>query len=244
MITEFEIEYRTKSGHDYGTYTCPKCGEKVKSRLSPSYLAKLSGCRKCGRVQAKEKYKSENRFLNGKTIPKNCVDCSIELNDENRAKTIHSYCVCVECQLKRRKKYRSKESAKLKNKNHNLKRRETKWNHVLFSLIKRRYPQTDLSPEYIKELWDKQNGLCFWFKIPMTITSKSKYPSKPSVDRLDNTKPYTKDNCVLCCYSANIGRNINNVDDWMVFLNTIKEQVIKEHEDKQKVSNNNELKIV
>lgn len=244
MITEFEVEYKTESGHSYGTYTCPKCGEKVKSRVNLSYLAQLTGCKKCAHNMKLEKYKSENRFMNGKEFPKKCVDCDIELDDENRSKTIDSYCVCVECQLKRRKKYRNKESTKLKNKNYNLKRRETKWNHVLFSLIKRRYPQTDLSPEYIKELWDKQNGLCFWFKIPMTITRKSKYPSKPSVDRLDNSKPYTKDNCVLCCYSANIGRNINNVEAWMVFVNTIKEQVIKEHEDKQNFANNNGLEVV
>lgn len=236
MITEFEIEYKTKSGHNYGTYTCPKCGEKVKSRLSASYLAKLSGCRKCGRVKSKEKYKSENKFLNGKSIPTNCKICNVEMNETNRARNSKSsklWCICKKCHLEKRKISRNKESAKLKNKNYNLKRREIKWNSVLFSLIKRRYPQTDLSAEYIKELWDKQNGLCFWFKIPMTITSKSKYPSKPSIDRLDNSKPYTKDNCVLCCYSANIGRNANNVDDWMVFLNTIKEQVIKENEEKR-----------
>lgn len=240
MITEFEVEYRTENGHDYGKYVCPICKEKIKSRLSPSYLSKISSCTKCRRIKVKEKFASENRFLNGKTIPTNCKECSVELDETNRAKNNKEnkkcgklWCICKKCHLKTRKEYRNKPESKIKGKNYALKMREQKWNQYLFFLIKRRDPNTDLSVEYIKEMWDKQNGLCFWFKIPMTITSKNKFPSKPSIDRIDNDKAYTKDNCVLCCYSANIGRNTNNVDDWSDFLNLIKQKNIEDYKNEK-----------
>jgi ribosomal protein L37AE/L43A len=91
MITEFEVEYRTESGHDYGKYVCPICKEKIKSRLSSSYLSKISSCTKCKRIKVKEKFESENRFLNGKTIPTNCKKCNVELDETNRAKNIEEY---------------------------------------------------------------------------------------------------------------------------------------------------------
>jgi hypothetical protein len=233
MITEFEIKFYSKSGHSYGTYTCPQCHSKIESRLSASYLKKIKSCMKCSSIAKRNKFLSEDKFSNGKPIPKNCRKCNILLHEKNRARNSKSgklWCICKKCYSSLRKEYRSKEKVKLKNKEYALKRRENKWNHVLFSLIRRRYPQTNLTPEYIQELWNKQNGLCYWFKIPMTITYKSKYPSKPSIDRLDNSKPYTIENCVLCCYSANIGRNVNNVNDWILFIDSIKKKIIEEYE--------------
>lgn len=231
MITVFNIEYTNKNGHAYGTYVCPICKQNIKSRLNKSYLSKISSCKKCSRINVVNKFIIENKFLNGKNKFKNCKKCNIELNENNKARNdkFKLSCICKECYKKRRMQYRQKESNKLTAKIYDLKRRENKWNYYLFSLIKRRYKDTDLSPEYIKYMWEMQKGLCYWFKIPMTITSKHKYPSKPSIDRIDNSKSYTKDNCVLCCYSANIGRNTNNVDDWMNFLNVIKIQIIKEY---------------
>jgi hypothetical protein len=65
---------------------------------------------------------------------------------------------------------------------------------------------------------EKQNGLCHWFKIPLIPSHQKKHPQQPSLDRLDNNKGYTKDNVVLCCYSANIGRNEIDLGTWRTFL--------------------------
>jgi hypothetical protein len=41
------------------------------------------------------------------------------------------------------------------------------------------------------------------------------------LDRLDRNKGYIKDNVVLTCYSANIGRNENDVETWKNFISTL-----------------------
>ena len=70
-------------------------------------------------------------------------------------------------------------------------------------------------------MFEKQNGLCYWFKIPLKPSENHKHPQQPSLDRLDRNKGYTKDNVVLTCYSANIGRNENNVETWVDFLKVL-----------------------
>ena len=67
-------------------------------------------------------------------------------------------------------------------------------------------------------MFKKQNGLCYWFNIPLVPSNHKKHPQQPSLDRLDRNKGYIKDNVVLCCYSANIGRNENEIDVWKDFL--------------------------
>ena len=68
---------------------------------------------------------------------------------------------------------------------------------------------------------ENQNGLCYWFKIPLIPSNKLKHPQQPSLDRLDRNKGYTRDNVVLTCYSANIGRNENDLETWKNFLNLL-----------------------
>ena len=66
------------------------------------------------------------------------------------------------------------------------------------------------------EIWNKQDQLCYWFKIPLDFNLLfsnypgyfPKHPLAPSVDRIDDNKDYTKDNIVICCRFANFGRNV------------------------------------
>lgn len=68
----------------------------------------------------------------------------------------------------------------------------------------------------LHELWENQNGLCHWLGIKMSLEDLfvTRSPFAPSVDRLDNTKGYHKDNIVLCTRFANLGRGAYSPDDF------------------------------
>jgi hypothetical protein len=56
--------------------------------------------------------------------------------------------------------------------------------------------------------FNSQEGKCYWFGIPLHPDDifKVSYPLSMSVDRLDNTLGYEKDNIVVCSRLANLGR--------------------------------------
>ena len=97
-------------------------------------------------------------------------------------------------------------------------RRVRLWQNTLIHDSKHRKVENTLTVQDINEMFDKQNGLCYWFNVPLIPSNDSKHPQQPSLDRLDRTKGYTLDNVVLTCYSANIGRNETSVEDWEKFL--------------------------
>jgi hypothetical protein len=104
-------------------------------------------------------------------------------------------------------------------------RRIRLWQNTLIHDSKHRNYEHTLTVQDINEIYDKQNGLCFWFGVPLIPSDKTKHPQQPSLDRLDRNKGYTKDNVVLCCYSANIGRNENDLETWKTFLETLKKNL-------------------
>lgn len=68
----------------------------------------------------------------------------------------------------------------------------------------------------LKEQWQNQKGLCYWLDIDMSLPDLaiSRSPFAPSVDRLDSSRGYHKDNIVLCTRFANLGRGAYDRDDF------------------------------
>ena len=51
------------------------------------------------------------------------------------------------------------------------------------------------------------SGICAKTDLPFEFdTSFKKNPFKPSIDRIDSSKGYTKDNCQLVCWAYNIAK--------------------------------------
>ena len=153
-----------------------------------------------------------------------CVIC-------NQTKTIDKFYKsqrgrkCIDCILERAKKYKkirrsNPEINKIESEKQK-KRRVRLWQNTLINDSKHRGVEHTLKVDDINEIYKNQNGLCFWFKIPLIPSNYSKHPQQPSLDRLDRNKGYTRDNVVLTCYSANIGRNENDLETWENFLNLL-----------------------
>jgi hypothetical protein len=129
---------------------------------------------------------------------------------------------CKECILIGTREYKRKKRLDPEHrKTEGVKQKERRirlWQNTLIHDSKHRKFENTLTVNEINEIYDKQNGLCYWFKIPLIPSNRKKHPQQPSLDRLDPKRGYTKDNVVLCCYSANIGRNENDIDTWKSFL--------------------------
>jgi len=93
------------------------------------------------------------------------------------------------------------------------------WSNRLCNGIRGRRVETSekITPEDIRKIYNIQNGLCYWLNIPLDITF-SDMLCQPSIDRLDNSKGYTKDNIVLSCLYANLGRNKATVKEFREFI--------------------------
>lgn len=70
--------------------------------------------------------------------------------------------------------------------------------------------ECDVDKEFILNLWQKQEGKCFYTGVEMEL---GKHKEKKdfynanfnviSIDRFDSSKGYTKDNTILCCWGVN-----------------------------------------
>lgn len=96
------------------------------------------------------------------------------------------------------------------------------WIRKLFNLIKQRDKNTDITKEWIKNQIIKQNHLCYHSGLKLVITEISRYPFKPSIERLNNNMAYTKDNCVLVCLGINYGRSNNSIEELQNHLTKIR----------------------
>lgn len=83
----------------------------------------------------------------------------------------------------------------------------------------RKYSEDKITSKFLRGLYEKQNGLCYWLKIPLDIENNDELTA-PSLDRLDNDKGYSFDNIVLSSRFANLGRNTSTKEEFEEFLKT------------------------
>jgi transcription elongation factor Elf1 len=165
-------------------------------------MDKTKTCSICGLEKSiTEFYKSQRT--------KKCINCFLIKNKEIKKK------------LRNNDEYRKFEGLQQRE------RRFRLWQNTLINDSKRKNIEHDLTVFDIDEIFEKQNGLCYWFNVPLIPSKKSKNPQQPSLDRLNRDLGYTKDNVVLTCYSANIGRNENTVEEWEIFLKILKININK-----------------
>ena len=97
--------------------------------------------------------------------------------------------------------------------------------HLLDKTCKKENIENQFTTEMIKEMYNRQNGLDFYTKLPMICKKIGYFPFKASIDRIDNTKPHTLDNCVLVCLSSNFGRSNFSVEEYLQHINLIRDKI-------------------
>ena len=80
----------------------------------------------------------------------------------------------------------------------------------------------DITKEYLKELWDKQSGICAISGIPMTFdVNKGRIWTNVSIDQINPRGGYTKDNVQLVCMAVNQMKSDLDIDTLLYFCETI-----------------------
>ena len=74
----------------------------------------------------------------------------------------------------------------------------------------------DLDTDFMVELWQKQDGLCFYTKIPLSFTRKDMCTA--SIDRVDSSRSYVRDNVVWCCKAINFMKSNYDYKDLVNFI--------------------------
>lgn len=97
---------------------------------------------------------------------------------------------------------------------------------------KTHWEYNDLTLDYLKSLYEQQNGECAITNIPMFLpnsVSDYRYSKgiKPlhtaSLDRIDSTQPYKQGNVQFVCKGINLMKNTFTMDETIDFLNKLKE---------------------
>lgn len=186
--------------------TCRKCEDfrTIEENVKEEDGMRLYKCFKCGQWLPASEFQQKDRSTNG-----------YEYRDRLDKR-------CRKCKQKEMKKARS------------LYDLDTARHHLLVhrlhgckSRAKAKNLDFDLTLEYLEELWNKQNGICAISGIPMTLNiDKGRNPYNVSVDQINPSGGYTKDNIQLVCMCVN---QLKSDFDISVILNICK-NILKNNE--------------
>lgn len=105
---------------------------------------------------------------------------------------------------------------------------DREFKYILKRLKDRSRKECYLVLDDLKNIWIKQNGICPYSKIKLKLpTNSSPNPDVhyyiASVDRIDSSKPYTKDNIQFVSRSMNYAKNVMSHEQTLDFIKLIVE---------------------
>ena len=95
----------------------------------------------------------------------------------------------------------------------------------LLHLVKQRRNEKEISLtlDDVKYIWTAQNGLCVYTKIKLELPEwdVKKKINSASIDRIDSSKGYTRENCQIVSVMANFAKNTFTDSDMKEFCKQI-----------------------
>jgi hypothetical protein len=85
--------------------------------------------------------------------------------------------------------------------------------------IPRGHGDIELTLDDLLSLWNKQSGRCAYTGWELNTHTKS--PRLVSLERVDNSIGYVKDNCVLVCWMANNAKGTYNMADFVALCHSV-----------------------
>lgn len=79
----------------------------------------------------------------------------------------------------------------------------------------------DIDLEFLYQLWNQQEGKCALTGIPMTTTKHGRTNTNVSIDRIDSSKGYTKDNIWLICSAVNFMKSNLNLEEFKQYCQAV-----------------------
>ena len=150
-------------------------------------------CNKCKQWRPISKFNIDNTVLHGNRggLCRECKDCQRKRYYEQRNKLFENDNLAL--------KYKLQQALK------GTKRRSKEKN--IFN---------DLNIDFLMYLWEKQKGLCAITGFPMTYKFyEGRVNTNLSVDRIDSTKGYSKENVQLVCMAANQMKNDLSMNEFI-----------------------------
>lgn len=92
----------------------------------------------------------------------------------------------------------------------------------------RKKQQLDINTTYLKQLWEKQNGICPYTGLKMILPKTTQEYAeihslkKASLDRIDSSRGYVKENVEFVCIFINFAKNNYSKQDVVSLLREIK----------------------
>lgn len=178
-----------------------------------------------------------NRIL-GKVT---CNNCNIEFEKpiseikRNQIKDRPNYCSrsCVGKKLGSEKSKKVTNRYNISNYSENRKDEYTIFKYTL-KCIKQRFKEVNVTLQDLKEQWEKQNAICPYSKIQLelpTHTNKVSFEKRASLDRVDSSKGYIKENIQFIVTPINYMKSTMSHQDTVNFLQQISKNISCHQED-------------
>lgn len=90
--------------------------------------------------------------------------------------------------------------------------------------IRNRFKNVDVDVEYLKEVWERQKGICPYTKLKLILPTYKISPDtkyRASLDRIDSTKGYIKGNVQFISTPINYLKNTMSDEETKSFLKEI-----------------------
>ena len=103
---------------------------------------------------------------------------------------------------------------------------EKRFEQLIRNATARKKKQCFVTVEHLMDVWQKQNGLCAYTKLP--LSSEAHQLNTVSLDRIDSDKDYTAENIQLVCVTVNYMKRDLAEDQFIQLCELVAQNVSKQ----------------